>query len=152
MPDRLPPPGPSQIREQTVRLGDRALRVGMGRPADGPEGWWLTVLWLADDEGVVSFEDLLAGDDPPPIPPLARLGPSLAGALGGLLLEEGGRYAIRLTPVAPPDDPDQPWRCPVAIRAAFKWEPARAASLRANELGELVLTGFRQSIEAVRRR
>jgi hypothetical protein len=124
----------------------------MGRPSDGPDGWWLTVLWLADDDGVVSFADLVGGDAQPSIPPLARLGPSLAGALAGLLGEEDGRYAIRLTPVAPPDDPSEPWRCPVAIRAAFKWEPARAAGLGANALAEMVLSGFRQAIEAVRRR
>lgn len=124
----------------------------MGRPSDGPDDWWLTVLWLADDDGVVSFTDLLGDVARPPIPPLARLGPSLAGALAGLIREEDDRYAIRLTPVAPPDDPADPWRCPVAIRAAFKWEPARAASLRPNELGEMVLSGFREAIEQMRRR
>ena len=58
MPDRLPPPGPSYLREQEVRIGDRVLRAGMARPVDGPDDWWLAVLWVADDDGVVSFVDV----------------------------------------------------------------------------------------------
>ena len=57
MPDRLPPPGPSFLREHEVRIGERILRAGMARPSDAPDGWWLTLLWVTDDEGVVSFRD-----------------------------------------------------------------------------------------------
>ena len=55
VPDRLPPPGPSFLREHEVRIGDRVLRVGMARPSDAPDGWWLALLWVADDDGVVSL-------------------------------------------------------------------------------------------------
>ena len=68
-------------------------------------------------------------------------------ALSGLIAEESGRLAIRLTPIAPPDDPARPWRSPAAVRAAFRWEPARAATLRPNELAAEVLTAFRRAIE-----
>ena len=44
-----------------------------------PDGWWLTVLWVADDDGVVSFRDVAPTGGPPPDPPLARLGPALSG-------------------------------------------------------------------------
>ena len=152
MPDRLPAPGPSFLREHAVRIGDRSLRAGISRPADGPDDWWLAVLWLADVDGVVSFADVAPTAGPPPDPPLARLGPAFAGALSGLIREENGRLAIRLTPVAPPDDPDRPWRCPVAVRAAFKWEPVRAAALRPNELADMVLAAFARSIGGLRRR
>ncbi len=152
MPDRLPPPGPSFLREQALRIGDRTLRAGMGRPSDGPDGWWLALLWVTDDEGVVSFTDVAPAAGPPPDPPLLRLGPALAGSLSGLILEEDGRLAIRLGPVAPPDDPVRPWRCPLAVRAAFKWEPARAAAMRPNELADAVLSGFRRSVEGLNRR
>jgi hypothetical protein len=100
---------------------------------------------------VVSFRDLAPAAGPPPDPPLARLGPSLAGSLSGLILEEAGRLSIRIASVAPADDPARPWRVAAAIRAAFKWEPARAAVMRENELAESVLAGFRRSIEGLSR-
>jgi hypothetical protein len=151
MPERLPLPGPSYLREQDVRVGDRRLRAGMAKPVDGPEEWWLAILWVADDEGVVSFRDVAPAGGPPPEPPLLRLGPSFAGSLSGLIREENGRLAIRLTPVVPPEDDTRPWRSPLAIRAGFRWEPALAATLRPNELAEQVLTGFRRSVESLSR-
>jgi hypothetical protein len=76
----------------------------------------------------------------------------MAGALSGLIREEDGRLAIRLTPVVPPNDPDRPWRCPLAVRAAFKWEPVRQAALRPNELAVLVLDAFASSVERLAHR
>jgi hypothetical protein len=151
VPDRLPPPGPSYLREQTIRVGDRTLRAGMGRPTEAPDGWWLTVVWVADDDGVVSFRDVAPAAGPPPDPPLARLGPGISGALSGLILEDAGRLQMRLGLIAPPDDPTRPWRAPLAIRAAFRFEPARAATMRSNELAETVLAAFQRAIEGLHR-
>lgn len=134
-----------------MRVGDRRLRAGMSRPTTTDDGWWLTVLWVADDEGVVSLRDLAAAAGPPAEPPLARLGPSLAGALSGMILEESGRLSIRLATVVPADDPARPWRVPAAIRAGFKWEPMRAAAMRPNELAEAVLAGFRRAADGLAR-
>jgi len=152
VPDRLPPPGPSFIREQDVRIGDRRLHAGMSRPTNGPDEWWLTVLWVADDAGVASFTDVAPTGGPPAEPPLARLGPAIAGSLAGLIREENGRLAVRLTPVVAPADPSRPWRCPLAVRAAFKWEAVRQAAFPQAQLAELVLTGFRGSVEGLHRR
>ncbi len=121
----------------------------MGRPSEAPDGWWLAILWVIDDAGVVSFRDVAPGTGPPPDPPLARLGPAISGALSGMILEDGGRLQMRLGLVQAPDDPDRPWRVPLAIRAAFRFEPARAAAMRPNELAETVLTGFRRSVEGL---
>ena len=99
----------------------------MGRPSDAPDGWWLAIVWVADADGVVSFRDVAPAAGPPPDPPLARLGPAISGALSGLILEDDGRLQMRLGLVAPPDDPTRPWRSPLAVRAAFRFEPARAA-------------------------
>ena len=151
MPDRLPHPGPSYLREQDVRIGDRLLHPGMGRPVDGPDDWWLAVLWVADSEGVVSFVDVAPAAGPPPGPPLLRLGPSLAGSLSGMIREEDGRLAIRLVPLVPPEDGTRPWRCPLAVRAGFRWEPALAATMGGNQLADQVLAGFRRSVEALHR-
>jgi hypothetical protein len=147
VPDPLPPPGPSFIREQTVRIGDRAGQAGMTRPTDAPDGWWLAILWLRDDTGLLSFRDVAPAAGPPPDPPLARLGPALGGALSGLILEDAGRLQMRLGLIQPPDRDDRPWLAPLAVRAAFRFEPARTATMRPNELAETVLTGFRRAVE-----
>jgi hypothetical protein len=149
VPSRLPPPGPSFLREQIVRIGDRTLRAGMARPSEAPDGWWLAILWVADGDGVVSFRDVAPEAGPPPDPPLARLGPAISGALSGLILEDAGRLQLRLGLVEPPADPDRPWRAALAIRTAFRFEPARAAAMRPNELAEAVLAGFRRAVEGL---
>jgi hypothetical protein len=117
-----------------------------------PDDWWLGVLWVVDDDGVVSFRDVAPSAGPPPDPPLARLGPSLAGALGGLIREEQGKLAIRLGPIAASDDPDRPWLAPLAVRLAVGLEPARAATLRPNEIAEAILAAFRRAVESLGRR
>jgi hypothetical protein len=151
VPDRLPSPGPSFLREQAIERDGRTLRVGLSRPTTTDDGWWLALAWVSDEEGVVSFVDLAPVAGPRPEPPLARLGPSLAGALSGLILEDAGRLCIRLATVAPADDPTRPWRVAAAVRTAFRWEPMRAAAMRPNELAETVLAAFRRSIEALGR-
>ena len=151
MPERLPPPGPSFLREHELTVRDRRLIAGMSRPTTTDDGWWLAILWVADDDGVVVFRDLAPAAGPPADPPLARLGPSLAGSLSGMILEEAGRLSIRIATVVPPDDPNRPWKVPAAVRAAFKWEPMRAAAMRPNELADAVLAGFRRSVEGLSR-
>ena len=139
------------MREHDVRVADRTLRAGMSRPTTTDDGWWLALLWILDDEGVVPFRDLAPPAGPPPDPPLSRLGPALAGSLSGMILEDAGRLSIRVATVVPADDPARPWRVPAAIRAAFRWEPARAATLQPNELADMVLAGFRRSVEGLSR-
>ena len=129
---------------------DRVFLAGMGRPVTADE-WWLAVLWVSDEEGIVSFRDVAPVGGPPPEPPLFRLGPSVAGSLSGMILEDAGRLAIRLAPFSPPDDDARPWRCPLVIRAGFRWEPALAATMTANQLASQVLTGFRRSVEGLHR-
>ena len=55
----------------------------MSQPSNAPDGWWLAVLWVADAEGVIPFWQAGPAAGPPPDPPLARLGPAVAGALSG---------------------------------------------------------------------
>lgn len=124
----------------------------MSRPATPADDWWTAILWVATPDGLATFAELAPAAGPPPDPPLARLGPSLAGGLSGLILEDAGRLQIRLGLVVPPEEPERPWRCPAIVRTAFRWEPARAATLRANELASEVLTAFRRAIEDLGRR
>jgi hypothetical protein len=123
----------------------------MSRPAMSDD-WWLTVLWVTDDEGLASFADLAPAVGPPPDPPAARLGLAIGGGLSGLILEDDGRLQIRVAPAIPPEDPERPWRSPAIVRAGFRWEPARAATLRPNELATEVLTAFRRAAESLGRR
>ena len=83
VPDRLPPPGPSFLREQPVRVGDRTFRAGMSRPSEAPDGWWLAILWVVDDDGVVRFADVAPAAGRRPIRRSAGLGrPSAARCPG----------------------------------------------------------------------
>ena len=151
MPDRLPSPGPSYIREHEVRIGDLRYLAGMGRPSEAPDGWWLAVLWVADTDGVVSFRDVAPASGPPADPPMVRLGPGIAGALSGLILEDAGRLQLRVGAAIPPEDPDRPWRAPLVVRAAFRFEPARAATLARTSCADTVLAGFRRAVEGLHR-
>ncbi len=151
MPDRLPLPGPSFLREHALEANGRMLRAGLTRPSTTDDGWWLAIAWIADDDGIVPFVDLAPVAGPRPEPPLAMLGPSLAGGLSGLILEDAGRLCIRLATVVPADDPIRPWRVPAAVRTAFRWEPMRAAAMRPNELAETVLAAFRRAAEGLGR-
>jgi hypothetical protein len=111
----------------------------------------MALMWVVDDKGVVSFRDVAPAAGPPPDPPLARLGPALSGSLSGLILEDGGRLQLRVGALVPPDDEARPWRAPLAVRAAFRFEPARAATMRPNELAETVLAAFRRAVERLAR-
>jgi hypothetical protein len=145
--ERLPAPGPSFLREQELRAGGRALRAGLSRPMT-TDDWWVVIAWLEGPDGLASFDEL-APAGPPPEPPAARIGQAMAGSLSGLILEDAGRLQLRVAPVIPPADPDRPWRAPAIVRAGFRWEPARAATLRPNELATEVLTAFRRAAESV---
>ena len=85
----------------------------MAKPVDGPDDWWLAVLWVTDADGVVSFRDVAPAGGP-----AARSRRSRAwarrsrAALSGLIREEDGRLAIRLTPLVPPEDDTRPVALP----------------------------------------
>jgi hypothetical protein len=144
---RATPPGPSFLREHEVRIHDRLLRAGMGRPSDLEGGWWVAPLWVADEGGVVTFRDLGPLGGPPPGPPAARLGPSLAGSLSGMILEDDGRLQLKVAPASPPTDPARPWDAPATLLVGIRFEPARAATMSANDLADTVLGAFRRAVE-----
>lgn len=140
--ERLPSPGPSFLKELELRPGD-PRRVGMTRPQTLADEWWVALLWCEDEGGVVPFRDLGPASGPPPGSPLLRLGPSFAGELSGLILEEDGRQQIRLRLGQPPADESRPWNAPLAVVAAIRFEPARQAAMRDTELAQAVQRAFR---------
>jgi len=152
MSDLLPPPGPSFLRLQELRLSGDALFAGISRPTTPADDWWTAILWIQDRDAVAIFADLAPAAGPPPGSPLERLGPAFAGGLSGLILEDAGRLQLRLGLVVPPTDAERPWRSPALVRAAIRWEPARAATLRPNALASEALTAFRRAAEGLGRR
>ena len=150
MSSRLPPPAASFIREHEVTIGTRRLRAGMDRPTE-IEGWWLAVLWVADDDGIVLCRSVAPDAGPPPEPPHARLGALISGGLSGFVLEDAGRQQLRLRLPVPPADEGHPWSAPLVVQLAVRWEPARAAALTPSKLADVALAAFRRAVEAVHR-
>ncbi len=156
---RLPVPGPSYVKEEPVALrgnGGAAgapgatLSAGMTPPSVLDDGMWLTHLWVADEEGVVSALLAAPAAGPPPGTPLEGLGPRIAGALSGLIAEAGGRQQVRLRmPVA--DDEARPWERPLVCMVAIRWDPVRAALMKQPELARELLRGFAAAVEALGR-
>jgi hypothetical protein len=153
---RLTAPGPSFVREEPITLraplgaAGLVVHAGMSNPSVMDDGWWLTNLWVADAGGVIDAIDAAPAAGPPPGPPLAALGPRMAGALSGLIAEEGGRQLIRLR-MPPAADESRPWERPLLCMLAIRWDPVRASVMRKNELARELLRGFAAAVEAVGR-
>ncbi|HEX9043476.1 MAG TPA: hypothetical protein VF802_00490 [Candidatus Limnocylindrales bacterium] len=150
MSERVGIPSPSHVPERPVRTPRGILRAGISdvRLVDD---WWLALLWVADDDGLVPFRSTAPASGPPADPPLARLGPSIAGGLSGLVLEEGGRQMLRLRLGVAPADDRLPWETPLVVVAAFRWEPMRAATMTTEELANEALDAFARSVEGLAR-
>ena len=142
---RLRAPGPSYLKELELRP-DEPFLVGMSAPQAMAHEWWVTMLWCERNGNLVLFSDLAPDYGVPPGSPLLRLGPGLSGTLSGLILEEGGRQQLRLRLGQPAADEERPWEAPIAILAGFRFEPARAATMRGNELALTVLRAFRDAL------
>ena len=128
--------------------GDVA-RAAMSMPSVTDDGWWLAHVWAADDHGVLDSTQVLAAGGPPPGPPLASIGPRLAGALSGLIAEEDGRQMIRLR-MPPAGDESRPWERPLLCMLAIRWDPVRAEVMPRNELARELLRAFVTAIEGIR--
>jgi hypothetical protein len=122
----------------------------MAQPTTTEDGWWLAVLWAADETGVLSATEIAPRAGPPPGPPLLTFGPLFTGALSGLVAEESGRQAVRLRLPSPRDDA-HPWDRPLVLQVALKWDPIRAATMTGNELAREALRAFGQAILATGR-
>jgi hypothetical protein len=118
----------------------------MSRPQTIANGWWVALLWCEEGGRIIEFKAFSPTPEPPPGSPLLRLGPALAGTLSGLIMDEGGRQQLRLRLGQPPADETRPWAAPLTVLAGFRFEPARAATMRDSELAGTVLRAFREAI------
>ncbi len=151
MADRLPAPGPSHIPEIQLEIAGTHVRAGIAEPTILTDDWWLALLWVSHGDGLLTFREAASAAGPPADPPLFRLGPALAGALSGMILEDGGRQMMRLRHGSPPRDPMRPWDAPLVVLAGFRWEPARAATMGATAIEEMVLDAFARSVAGLHR-
>lgn len=119
----------------------------MSKPSIMDDGWWLTNLWVEDEEGVVSASMVAPVGGVPPGQPLSVIGPVLAGALMGLLAQADGRQLIRLR-MPPPEDVTRPWERPLMLWVAVSWDPVRASTMPTNELAGELMRAFRQAIDS----
>jgi hypothetical protein len=150
---RLPVPGPSYLKERTVRLGGPdapAITLGMNAPTSTDDGWWLTLIWAHDPDGILDARQVAPPAGPPADPPLLVLGPAFAGALSGLIAQENGRQVVRLR-LPPAADESRPWERPLIVQLALKWDPIRAATMTPNQLASEALDAFGRALEAARR-
>jgi hypothetical protein len=122
------------------------VRLGMLKPSIMDDGWWLTTLWVEDDEGVVETRAVAPLVGPPPVAPLAVIGPTLSNALMGLLDQQDGRQLIRLR-MPPADDEAELWRRPLIILVAVRWDPVRASTMTTNQLAGELMRAFRNAID-----
>ena len=114
------------------------------------DGWWLAHVWLADGQAVAPALAIAPAAGPPPGLPLDALGPRMAGAMQGLIAEEGGRQMLRLR-MPPAADESRPWERPLVLMLALKFDPVRAAVMRDSELAREILRGFAAACEGVGR-
>ena len=119
----------------------------MSAPSVMDDGWWLSTLWAADDDGVIDALAVAPAAGPPPGPPLQTMGPILAGALAGLLGQADGRQLIRLR-MPPAENEARPWERPLILWVAVSWDPVRASTMRPNELARELLRAFGRAVEA----
>jgi hypothetical protein len=119
----------------------------MLKPSVMEDGWWLTTLWAEDDEGVIEARVVAPLAGPPPMAPLQVIGPILSGGLMGLLDQEDGRQLIRLRMPAPEDEAD-PWRRPLLLLVAVRWDPIRASTMSGNALAGELMRAFRHAVDS----
>ena len=120
--------------------------MGMTKPTTLEDGWWIFTMWVEDDEGVIEARTVAPLAGPPPVPPLAVIGPTLSNALMGLLDQEDGRQLIRMR-MGEADDEAEPWRRPLMILTAVRWDPVRRSTMRDNELVAEMMRAFRRAID-----
>ncbi len=122
----------------------------MAPPSTTDDGWWLGHVWASDADGLVDMIDLAPLAGPPPTPPQAVIGPAFAGALAGLIAEEGGRQLVRLK-LHPASDEARSWERPCLVQVAIKWDPVRAATMPAQDLATAVQEAFGRAVVAADR-
>ncbi|MEY3472348.1 MAG: hypothetical protein RLY63_1023 [Chloroflexota bacterium] len=148
--ERLPLPGTSFLKERSVDIDGHAqgeIRAGSTQPSTLSDGWWIALFWVQDSKGVVSCREVAPLAGPPPIAPLERYGVLMTNGLGDLLAVEDGRSCLKLRLVGEAADPSEPWRRPLALQVAAKWDSLRIATMTGSKVAEAALDAFARAVE-----
>jgi hypothetical protein len=148
--ERLPLPGTSFLKERPIVIEGRAageVRAGATQPSTLTDGWWIALFWVQDGEGVVSCREVAPLAGPPPITPLERYGVLMTNALGDLLAVEDGRSCLKVRLIGEAADPSEPWRRPLAMQIAAKWDSLRIATMSGSKVAEAALDAFARAVE-----
>jgi len=148
--ERLSLPGTSFLKVRPILITGRAdgeIRAGAAQPSTMPDDWWIALFWVQDSDGVVSCREVAPVAGPPPISPLERYGALMTNALGDLLAVEEGRSCLKLRLVGEATDPSEPWRRPLALQVAAKWDPIRIATMTGSKVAEAALDAFARAVE-----
>ncbi|MFM8403202.1 MAG: hypothetical protein ACKN98_01490, partial [Candidatus Limnocylindrus sp.] len=148
--ERLPLPGTSFLKERSIVIEGRAageIRAGATQPSTLTDGWWIALFWVQDGEGVVSCREVAPLAGPPRITPLERYGVLMTNGLGDLLAVEDGRSCLKVRLVGDAVDPSEPWRRPLAMQVAAKWDSLRIATMSGSKVAEAALDAFARAVE-----
>jgi len=127
------------------------IRAGAAQPSTMPDGWWIALFWVQDGDGVVSCREVAPLAGPPPISPLERYGALMTNGLGDLLAVEEGRSCLKLRLVGEAAQSSEPWRRPLALQVAAKWDPMRVATMTGSKVAEAALDAFARAVEVAHR-
>ena len=147
--ERLPLPGISFIKERPMIIEGRPegeIRAGCTPPWE-LDGWWFTLFWVQDDDEVVSCREVAPLAGPPPVTPLERYGVLMTNGLGDLLAVEEGRSCLKVRLAGEAADPSEPWRRPLALQVAAKWDSLRVATMTESKVAQAALDAFARAVE-----
>lgn len=148
--ERLPLPGTSFLKERPIDIEGRAegeIRAGAAQPSTMPDGWWVALFWVQDSEGVVSCREVAPLAGPPPVTPLERYGVLMTNGLGDLLAVEEGRSCLKVRLAGEAADPSEPWRRPLVLQVAAKWDSLRVATMTESKVAQAALDAFARAVK-----
>ena len=151
--ERLPLPGISFLKVRPIAIEGRMegeIRACANQPYEHDE-WWTALFWVQDHDGVVSCREVAPLAGPPPVAPLERYGALMTNGLGDLLAVEEGRFCLKLNLLGKAADPSEPWRRPLALQVAAKWDPMRVATMSGSKVAEAALDAFARAVEVAHR-
>ena len=75
----------------------------------------------------------------------------MTNGLGDLLAVEEGRSCLKMRLVGDEAVPNEPWRRPLALQVAAKWDSMRVATMTASKVAEAALDAFARAVEVAHR-
>lgn len=71
----------------------------------------------------------------------------MTNGLGDLLAVEEGRSCLKVRLAGEAADPREPWRRPLALQVAAKWDSLRVATMTESKVAQAALDAFARAVE-----